>query len=52
MLLKPDQLNCEESRIMEAHVQKGISVLGRLFGEFGFTDLADSAMIVLFAPRA
>ncbi|MFY8149480.1 MAG: HD-GYP domain-containing protein [Prochlorococcaceae cyanobacterium] len=45
VLLKPGQLNGEERKLMETHVDKGVEVLEKLIGEFGMESLPDSLVM-------
>jgi HD-GYP domain-containing protein (c-di-GMP phosphodiesterase class II) len=45
VLLKPGRLDPQERMLMNTHVQKGIDVLERMIGEFGFEQLPDAQVM-------
>jgi len=45
VLLKPGRLDPQERMLMDTHVQKGIDVLERMIGEFGFEQLPDAQVM-------
>lgn len=45
ILLKPGRLNAEERKIMETHVEKGMSVIDRMVSDFGLYRLPESSIL-------
>ncbi|MEI6828456.1 MAG: HD domain-containing phosphohydrolase [Synechococcaceae cyanobacterium ELA445] len=45
ILLKPGKLDPEERRVMETHVDLGLSIINKMLGEFSLRDLPDSDVL-------
>ncbi|MCT0224768.1 HD domain-containing phosphohydrolase [Synechococcus sp. CS-1328] len=45
ILLKPGKLDPEERRLMETHVDLGLSIIDKMLGEFALQDLPDSHVL-------
>jgi HD-GYP domain-containing protein (c-di-GMP phosphodiesterase class II) len=45
ILLKPGKLDAEEYRIIQTHVVKGGQIIERILGDFGLSELPDSAVL-------